>query len=91
LYGAETWTLLKADQKYLGSFEMLCSRRMEKISLTDRVRKEVLQRVKRRNILPRKKERRKASWSDHTLRRNCLLRNVIKGKIEGRTEVTGRQ
>jgi hypothetical protein len=56
LYGAETWTILKADQKYLGSFEMLCWRRTEKISLTDRVRKEVLQRVKRRNILPTKKE-----------------------------------
>ena len=60
MYGAGTWTLLKADQKYLGSFEMLCSRRMEKISLTDRVRKKVLQRVKRRNILPTKKEGRLA-------------------------------
>ena len=28
LYGAETWTLLKVDQKYLGSFEILCRRRM---------------------------------------------------------------
>jgi len=37
------------------------------------------------------KERRKASWIGHTLRRNCILRHVIKGKIEGRTEVTGRQ
>jgi hypothetical protein len=32
LYGAETWTLRKVDQKYLESFEMWCSRRMEKIS-----------------------------------------------------------
>ena len=57
---AETWTLLETDRKYLGSFEMLFSRRMEKISLNDRVRKEVLQRVKRRNILPKKKEGRLA-------------------------------
>jgi hypothetical protein len=35
LYGAETWTLLKVDQKYLESFEMWCWRRMEKISWTD--------------------------------------------------------
>jgi hypothetical protein len=60
LYGAKTWTLLKAYQKYLGGSETLCSRRMEKISLTDRVRKEVLQRVKRRNNLPTKKEGRLA-------------------------------
>jgi len=40
LYGAETWTLRAADQKYLESFEMWCWRRMEKISWTDHVRKE---------------------------------------------------
>jgi hypothetical protein len=47
---AETWTLHKVDQK---SFEMWCSKRMEKISLTNHVRnEEVLQGVKReRNIL----------------------------------------
>jgi squalene cyclase len=28
LYGAETWTLLAADQKYLESFEMWCWRRI---------------------------------------------------------------
>ena len=60
MYGAESWTLLKDDQKYLESFEILCWRRMEKISLTDRVRKEVLQRVKRGNILLTKKEGRLA-------------------------------
>ena len=40
LYGAETWTLQAADQKYLESFEMWCWRRMEKISWTDHVRNE---------------------------------------------------
>jgi hypothetical protein len=38
LYGAETWTLWKVDQKYLEHFEMWCWRRMEKISWTDHVR-----------------------------------------------------
>jgi hypothetical protein len=32
LYGAETWTLRKVDQKYLESFEMWCWRRMEKMT-----------------------------------------------------------
>jgi len=40
LYGAETWTLRSADQKYLESFEMWCWRRMEKISWADHVRNE---------------------------------------------------
>jgi hypothetical protein len=53
LYGAETWTLRKPDQKYLESCEMCCWRRMEKISWTDCINNEaVLHRVKKeRNIL----------------------------------------
>jgi hypothetical protein len=53
LYGAETWTFRKLDQKYPERFEMWCWRRMEKIRWTDRVNNEaVLDRVKKeRNIL----------------------------------------
>jgi hypothetical protein len=53
LFGEESWTLRKADQKYLESSEMWCRRRMEKISWTDRVRnEEVLHRVKEeKNII----------------------------------------
>jgi hypothetical protein len=85
LYGAETWTVRKVDQKYLESFEMWCWRRIEKISWTDRVRNvEVLHRVKEeRNILHTVK-RKKANWVGHILRRNCILNHVIEGKVEGR-------
>jgi hypothetical protein len=63
-----------------------------KISWTDRVRnEEVLHRVKEeRNILHTIK-RRKANWIGHMLHRNCLLKHVIEGKVEGRTEMTGRR
>jgi hypothetical protein len=92
LYGAGTWTLRKVDQKYLESFEMWCWRRMEKISWTDRVRnEEVLHRLKEeRNILHTIK-RRKANWIGHILRRNCLPKHVIEGKLDGRIEMTGRR
>jgi len=33
----------------------------------------------------------KANWMGHILRRNCLLKHVIEGNIERRTEVTGRR
>jgi hypothetical protein len=36
-------------------------------------------------------KRRKANLSGHILCRNCLLKDVIEGKIEGRIEVMGRQ
>jgi hypothetical protein len=71
---------------------MWCWRRMEKIGWTDRVRnEEVLHRVKEeRNILHTIK-REKANWIGRILHRNCLLKHVIEGKIEGRIKVTGRQ
>jgi hypothetical protein len=33
----------------------------------------------------------KANWIGHILRRNCLLKHVIEGKLEGRIQVTGRR
>jgi hypothetical protein len=57
---------------------------METISWTDRVNNEtVLHRVKEeRNILYTIR-RRKENWIGHMLRRNCLLRHIIEGKIVG--------
>ena len=64
---------------------------MEKINWPDHVRNELLQRVEEdRNILHTIK-RRKANWIGHMLRRNCLLKHVTEGKIDGRTKVTGRR
>jgi hypothetical protein len=65
---------------------------MDKISCTDRVRnEEVLHRVnEERNSLHTIK-RRKANWIGHILRRNCLLKHVIEGKLEGRIEMAGRR
>jgi len=92
LHGAETWTLRAADQKRLESNEMWCCRRMEKISWTDHVRnEEVLLRVnEQRNIL-HEISGRKANWIGHILRRNCLLKQVIEGKIKGEMEVARRR
>ena len=91
LYGAETWMLWAADQKYVESFEMWCWRRTEKISWIDHVRnEEVLLRVnEQRNIL-REIGKRKANWIGHILRRNCLLKQVSEGKIKGEMDVTRR-
>ena len=51
---------------------------MEKISWTDHVRnEEVLLRV--------------TNWIGHILRRNCLLKQVIEGKMKGEMEVTRRR
>ena len=79
-------------QKCLESFEMWCWIRMEKISWTDHVRnEEVLLRVnEQRNILHEIRKR-KANWIGSILRRNCLLKQVIEGKIKGEMEVARRR
>ena len=52
---------------------------------------EVLLRVsEQRNIL-HKIRKRKVNWIRHILRRNCLLKQVIEGKIKGKMEVTRRR
>ena len=74
LIGDETWTLQKAEQKNLKSFT--CWRRMEKISWTDYVKKEVLHKVKEeRNILHTLK-RRKVNGTGHDLCCNCHLKHI---------------
>ena len=62
------------------------------ISWPDHVRnEELLLRVnEQRNILHEIRKR-KANWTFHILRRNCLLKQVIEGKIKGEMEVTRRQ
>jgi hypothetical protein len=52
---------------------------------------EVLHRVKEERNIVHTIKRRKANWIGHILRINCLLKQVIEGKLEGRIEMTGRR
>jgi hypothetical protein len=65
---------------------------MEKISWTDHVRnEEVLLRVNEQRNNIHEIRKRKANRIGHILRRNCLLKQVIEGKIKGEMEVTRRR
>jgi hypothetical protein len=44
---------------------------------------EVLLRVKEQRNIVHEISKRKANWIGHILRRNCLLQQVIEGKIKG--------
>jgi hypothetical protein len=57
---------------------------MEKISWTDHVRNgDVLLRVKEQRNILHEISKRKANWIGHILRINCLLQQVIEGKVKG--------
>ena len=51
----------------------------------------MLQRVKEEKTILYTINGWKANWIGHKVRRNCLLENVFKRKIEGRRELMGRQ
>jgi hypothetical protein len=76
-YQVSNWTFRKVNQKYLGSFEMWCWRRLEKISWSDRVTNKVVRTVKEGRYILLTIKRRKANWIDRILRRNCLLKYVL--------------
>ena len=62
------------------------------ISWTDCVRnEEVLLQVNEQRDILHAIRKRKANWIGHILRRNCLLKQVIEGKIKGEMEVARRR
>jgi hypothetical protein len=71
-------------------FEKVSDYSFVKQHAADRVRnEEILHSVKEeRNILHKLKIR-KVKLIGHMLRRNCLLKHVIEGKLEDRSEMTG--
>jgi hypothetical protein len=83
-YGQRIRTLRKVEQKYLECFEILCWKRLEKISWNDHVKNEVaLQRVNEERNTLHTTERRKSNWIGQILRRKFLLKYSSAGKIEG--------
>jgi hypothetical protein len=55
-------------------------------------KEEALHRVKeKRNVLHTVKRRKRTNWIGRMLRRNCVLKHVIKGSIEGKREMTRRR
>jgi hypothetical protein len=84
--------LLKVEQKYLESFEVVYWRRMKRIRWTDRVKnEELLHRIKEERNIIHKLKRKKFNWIDHILRGNCLAKRVIGGKMDGKVKATGRR
>jgi len=81
-YIRNTWKVLKSN----------AGEEWRRSAGADRVRnEEILRRVnEERNIL-RTISRRKANWNCHILRRYCLLKHVLEGKIGRKIKVMGRR
>ena len=78
LYGAETWTLRRNEQKQLEAFEMWVWRRMERLKWTDKIKNAiVLERVGEGRITLELMRKSKRNWLGHWLRRNCLQKDAL--------------
>lgn len=94
LYGAECWTVNKAEIKKLNAFEMWTYRRILKIPWTDRVRnEEVLRRLNKDMEIELTIKRRKLGYLGHLMRheRYKILQEIMQGKIEGKRSVGRRR
>ena len=45
----------------------------------------MIHRIKDERIILRTTKSRKSNWIGHILRRNCLLKHVIEGKVSGKS------
>ena len=90
LYGSETWTLGKNEEKVVNAFETWCCRRMLKIKWTDRITNDkVVQRAKEERLLLKIFKNRCHSWIGHIIRHNEFVVNILEGAIS-RKKTVGR-
>jgi hypothetical protein len=82
LYGSETWTLGKNEERVINAFETWSWRRMLKIKWTDRITNgEVFQRATEERLLLKMFKNRRHSWIGHTIRYNEFVVKILEGAI----------
>ena len=85
LYGSETWTPGKNEERDINAFETWCWRRMLKIKWTDRITNdEVFKRAKEERLLLKIFKNRRHSCIGHTIRHNEYVINILEGAISGK-------
>ena len=87
LYGAESWTLRKADEKRIDSMEMWCYRRLLRVSWMERRSNDsIMQELGFRPKLLGIVKYRKLSYFGHMCRPSgcSLVRDVVLGVMEGK-------
>ena len=90
LYGSETWTLRKNEERVLNAFETWSWRGMLKIKWTDRIMyDEVFQRTKEERLLLQFLKNGRHSWIGHTVRHNEFVVNILEGAIFGKKKCRG--
>ena len=90
VYGSETWTVGKYEERVVNAFETWSLRRMLKIKLRERIMNdEFFQRAKEERLLLKILKNRRHSWRGRTIGHNEFVVNILEGAISGK-KVVGR-
>ena len=85
IYGSESWTMQKADERRVDASEMWCYRRVLRIPWTERKTNAwVLDKIGNRLMLREMVRRRKLHFFGLVIRRKGLERTIITGKANGK-------
>jgi len=88
LYGSETWTIGRNEERVVNVFETWCWRGMLKTKWTDRIKNdEVFQRVKVESLHLEILKNRRHSWIGHTVGHNEFVVNILETAISGKRAV----
>ena len=92
MYGCESWTIKKAEQRRIDAFELWCWRRLLRVSWTARrSNQSILKEISPGCSLEGLMLKLKLQYSGHLMRRvDSLEKTLMLGKIEGRKR-RGRQ
>ena len=86
MYGCESWTVKKAEHKRIDAFELLCWRRLLKVSWTSRrSNQSILKEISPVHSWEELMLKLKLQYFGHLMRRtDSFEKNLMLGKIEGR-------
>jgi hypothetical protein len=88
LYGSETWTVGKNEERVVNALETWSWTGMLKIKRTDKTTNdEVFQRVKEERLLLEISQNRLHSWIGHEVRHYEFVVNILEGEIYGKKAV----
>ena len=84
LYGAETWTIKKADRKTSDAFELWCWRKLIGVTYLDRKRNtEIIEIIKPKRTLESRIVKSALSFFGHVVRSDMLELKIMLGRMEG--------
>ena len=86
LYSCETWTIQKRHESKLQAFEMMCLRRVERVTRKDRVRNEEARKALGQEAVMDIAKEKQRKWKDkvEALSEDRLVKKVYMDEVRGR-------